>query len=169
MAEAQKDIWTNICARAGIERDKDEVGPPTHIPMTILFAWIPTKDSPNDANPACNAPHATKPTIFQVGAPVPLKSTFLTLAIFEDEFTVRVYGLPKEKSTKEEENIPLRWTLTRAKPTMGVAHFPDPNTFLDAIAAELIEAEGELEQVVDPDDPEPAAPPAPGADAGEPG
>jgi hypothetical protein len=169
MTEAQKDIWTTICERAGIERDDDEVGPPTSIPMTILFAWHPTKDSPNDSNPACMLPHATKPTVFQVGAPIPLKPTFLAFAIFEDGETVRVYGLPKEKSQKNEENIPLRWTLTRTTTTMGVAHFPDPNTFLDAIAAELILAEEELAEVIDPDDPEPAAPADPSTDAGQPG
>src|SRR5574341_415028 len=113
MTEQQKDLWGTICERAGIEREPDESGPPTHIPMTILFAWHPTRDEPNDRNPACALPHATKPTVFQVGAPVPLKPTFLALAIFEDDFTVRVYALPKEKQQKAEDNIPLRWTLTR--------------------------------------------------------
>jgi hypothetical protein len=155
----EKDLWGTICERAGIEREPGEQGPPTHIPMTILFAWHPTRDNPNDANPACALPHATKPTVFQVGAPVPLKPLFLVLAIFDDgDSTIRVYALPKEKQAKPEDNIPLRWTLTRTTTTMSVAHFPDPNTFLDTIAAELIAAEAELEDVDDPEDP-----PAPAA------
>lgn len=159
----KKSMWATICERAGMEADEiPEEDPPTHIPMTILFAWHPTRDNPNDANPNCQLPHATKPTVFQVGQPCPLKTSFVILAIFEDDFTVRVYGLPINHSQKEEENIPLRWTLTRTTTTMSVAHFPDPNTFFDAVAAEIQASEAELEEVVDPDEPPPPPLPVPG-------
>lgn len=131
--QQQKDIWTVICERAGIEREPGEVGPPTHLPMGSVFAWFSTTDS-------------AKPTAFQTGKPSPLKASFLVIAIFQEEHAVRVYGLP-EKQGKPEESIPLRWTLTKTAPTMFVEQFADPNTFIDAIAAELIACEAEFEEL----------------------
>jgi hypothetical protein len=176
-----RNIWGEICRRAGIEfadpndpksegRDPEDTGPPTHIGMAILFAWHPTKDDPNNINPACSLPHATRPTVFQVGKPVPLKPTFQVLAIFDDGIspTVRVYAMhscmvdPKvQRPEKIEEIIPLRWTLTRTTTTMSCAHFPDPETFFDTIAAEIIAAEEELEDVLDPDEGPPPPLPVP--------
>lgn len=143
--EQQKDMWGAICERAGIEREPDDVGPPTHLPMGSVFAWFSTTDS-------------AKPTAFQVGKPSPLKTTFVVVAIFQEEHVVRIYGLP-EKPGKPEDNIPLRWTLTKTAPTMFVEQFADPNTFVDAIAAELIACEIEFEDLEDGPEPQPLAPP----------
>jgi len=179
MANEKKDIWDLICERAGYELEEDEQGnpiprppgPPTHIPMTIVFAWHPTKDDPNNINPQCSLPHATRPTIFKVGKPVPSALSavsFLVLAIFEDDFTIRVYALPEIKSEKEADNIPLRWTLTRTTTTMSCAHFPDPKTFVEAVAAELLLAEEELSDLPPDGDEEPEDLPPPAQDANPP-
>lgn len=121
--DAINELWKTILERAGIERDEKESGPPTHIPMGVVFAWFPTTD-PN------------KPTAFQTNKPCPLKAEIEVFVMFHDTTDVRVYGLG--------DGGAYRWTVSKTAPTMYVEKLSQ-DAFIDAAATEVLLAEAEFD------------------------
>jgi hypothetical protein len=127
--QPKRDIWSDICARAGIDREEGEIGYPDTLPYTTAFDWKSNK--------------------FEVGQPCPLMTTHKVFAIFEDENVVRVYAVPEEKSAKLEDNLAIRWTLRTTNPLSSVTRFLSTDTLFDALAAELVEYAHEFDEVLD--------------------
>jgi len=127
-------LWKTILERAGIERDESEVGPPTHIPMGLVYAWFPSFD-PN------------KPTVFQTNQPCPLKKEIEVFVMFHDASDARIYGLG--------DGGAYRWTVSNTAPTMYMEKLSQ-DAFIDAAATEVLLAEAEFDPL-DEDDDEPGA------------
>lgn len=120
-------LWKTILERAGIERDESEVGPPTHIPQGIVFAWFPSVD-PN------------KPTVFQTNQPCPIKKEIEVFVMFHDANEARIYGLG--------DGGAYRWVLAKTAPTMYVEKLSQ-DAFIDAAATEVLLAEAEFDPLDD--------------------
>jgi hypothetical protein len=124
---ALNELWNAILERAGIERDENAEGPPTHIPENLGFAWFPTSD-PNKA------------TIIEPNKPCPFNPKVDVFAIFHDTPESRIYALG--------EGCGYRWTVSRETPTRYLQKL-DKQVFIDAIAADVLLAEAEFDTLND--------------------
>jgi zinc-ribbon domain len=122
------ELWQTILERAGIERDDDAVGPPTHIPENLGFAWFPIGES-------------NKASIIEPNKPCPFNPKVDVFAIFHDSPETRIYALG--------EGGGYRWTVSRETPTRYLQKL-SMQVFIDCCAADVLLAEAEFD-VLDAD------------------
>lgn len=141
--DALQELWETIFERAGLAPDEDDVAKDgtvnpdwvwERIPKGVAFAWFASVDP-------------QKPTLFKVGEASPMKAEVQVFAIFQEEANVRVYGFG--------DGDAVRWSLSKISPTMFVEKLSH-DVFIDAVAAELLESEGEFESLPEDKDPEKA-------------